>query len=200
MPTLDAPTRPRPTRAPRAPRAEEAYATRGGAALAAAPARRPAPRPVPEERGRHLRVVAPAERVRRRLTPALGVLLTAGLFALLFAVAIAHTLLVQGQIRLDAIDADLATEQARYQELRNEVAAMESPARIVGAAQELGMVIPEDLVYLQPEAEPLVTSTPDTGGTSSTGAPVDTMASAAAAEVAADAWREMKPLLRGATP
>lgn len=199
MPTIDAPTRPRPTRAPRP---AEAYATRGGAALAAAPVSRPAARPAPDERGRHLRVVAPAERVRRRLTPALGVVLTAGLFALLFAVAIAHTLLVQGQIRLDAIDASLATEQARYQELRNEVAAMESPARIVGAAQELGMVIPDDLVYLQPEADPRPAgSTASEAPRAAGGArPAEARASAAAADVAADAWREMKPLLRGATP
>lgn len=190
MTMLDAPTRPAPERARR-----EAgpYLSRGGAALAAAPARRPAP--VPADPRRHLRVVAPAERVRRRLTPALGVLLTAGLFVLLFAVAIAHTLLVQGQIRLDAIDAQLTTEQARYQELRNEVAAMESPSRVVGAAQELGMVVPDDLVYLQPGTDPIVTE-PD-GADDIAGSAV---VAASAGDFAADAWRDVKPLLGAAQP
>ena len=132
-----------------------AYPTRGGVALAPAPApeRRAVPRPVPETRPRHLRVVAPAERARRRLTPATGVLLTALLFLTLFAIAIAQTLLVQGQIRLDGLDDQLTVEQARYQQLRNEVAEMESPARVVAAAQDLGMVVPDDLVYLQPAAD-----------------------------------------------
>lgn len=239
MPTIDAPTRPaRPARAPgprpRRPQAgnlshgadprratDDAYASRGAAALA--PARRPAPRPAPApaDRGRHLRVVAPAERVRRRLTPALGVLLTAGLFAMLFAVAIAHTMLVQGQIRLDAIDAELATEQARYQALRTEVAQMESPARVVEAAHALGMVTPDDLVYLQPAAEPLTTpAAGEVRGSTTTlgedgageagdqagsdardaGADRDAEADSDAAGASPDGWTAMKPLLRATTP
>jgi hypothetical protein len=39
--------------------------------------------------------------------------LTGLLFALLFAIAIAHALLVQGQVRLDRLDTQLSTEQAR---------------------------------------------------------------------------------------
>jgi cell division protein FtsL len=174
---------------------------------------------VPDER-RHLRVVAPAERVRRRLTPALGVLLTAGLFALLFAVAIAHTLLVQGQIRLDAIDKDLATEQARYQTLRTEVAEMESPARVVDAAHQLGMVTPEDLVYLQPTADDAAlaaeevrgsaatlgedgagdTAGDHTGGSASSADDSGDDESSADTGIGSDGWPAMKPLLRAATP
>jgi cell division protein FtsL len=97
-------------------------------------------------------VVAPTERVRRRLTPATAVLLTAALFAILLAVAVAHTVLVQGQVRLDELDAQLSTEQARYQELRREVAELESPDHVVAAAREQGMVTPGDLQYLQPTA------------------------------------------------
>lgn len=129
-----------------------AYATRGGAAVAAAPEPHIAPRPAPPRDPRHLRVVGPKERTRRRLTPAAGVVLTGLLFVMLFAIAIAQTVLVQGQIRLDALDKQLATEQARYRVLRNDVAEMESPARVVAAAQQLGMVAPDDLVYLQPGA------------------------------------------------
>lgn len=168
------------------------FATRGGAALAAAPARRPNPRPVP--RGvevaprRHLRVVGPAERVRRRLTPRAGVVLTALTFAVLLAIAVAHTLLVQGQIHLDELESSLRVEQARYQELRKEVAEMESPGRIVAAAEELGMVMPEDLVYLQPEVpasgSPAVADPPS--GEPGAG-PQST-------------WSTMKPLLEALAP
>lgn len=174
---------------------ERAYPTRGGAALAPAPARRPGPRPVPERapaRPDHLRVVAPSERVRRRLTPATGVLLTAGLFATLFLVAIAHTVLVQGQIRLDELDARLAAEQARYQELRTEVAGLESPERVVAAAEELGMVSPQDLVYLQPAA-------PASGAPAAAVGP-DTADDATAADAADTTWSVIKPLLESPAP
>ncbi len=163
---------------------QRAYPTRGGAALAPAPApdRRIAPRPAPQVEPRHLRVVAPAERVRRRLTPATGVVLTALLFATLFAIAIAQTVLVQGQIRLDSLDDQLSVEQAQYQKLRTSVAEMESPARVVAAAQGLGMVAPDALVYLQPDAAK------HTAGVGSAAA------TAASTAVGTD-WSAMKPLL-----
>lgn len=191
MSTLDAPPR--------------SYATRGGAALAAEPVRRPGPRPAERPatapNPRHLRVVAPAERVRRRLTPATGVLLTALLFITLFAIAIAHALLVQGQIRLDGLDSKLTVEQARYQRLRTEVAEMESPARVVAAAQGLGMVSPQDLVYLQPEA---IDATPaDMGGPPSSGAGVGAAVLGGdepAAAGTANEWAVMKPLLESPAP
>ena len=157
----------RPRRGAPAPR--HAYATSGAAAMAISPDRAahadPAavPRPRPAERPNHLRVVAPSERVRRRLTPGMAVLLTAALFATLLAVAVAHTVLVEGQVHLDDLDAQLVAEQARYQELRTEVAQLESPARIVQAASEMGMVTPDDLRYLTPPAPDASTVGPTTG-------------------------------------
>ena len=130
----------------------------------------PAPRPRPAERPNHLRVVAPSERARRHLTPGMAVLLTAALFATLLAVAVAHTVLVEGQVRLDSLDAQLVEEQARYQELRTEVAELESPARIVQAAQDMGMVTPVDLEYLQPPAPDVSTVGPTTGDDDEPGA------------------------------
>lgn len=179
---------------------DQAYATRGGAALAPAPLRRgaPAPAPQPAVRPRHLRVVAPTERVRRRLTPATGVALTALLFATLFAIATAHTLLVQNQARLDRIDAELGTEQARYQVLRKEVAEMESPARVVAAAEELGMVAPDDLVYLQPASTSGVPATPPS--TPDGGSAVRTASDDGDGPTDADDWAVMKPLLEAAAP
>jgi cell division protein FtsL len=133
------------------------------------PVRRPAPRPVERpargERPSHLRVVRPDEqpgaRSLRRLTPATGVVLTAVLFIVLFAVAGAQSLLVQGQVRLDAAEKQLTAEQARYQALRKDLAQMASPERVVAAAHEQGMVTPSDLVYLQPADAPTATTTED---------------------------------------
>jgi cell division protein FtsL len=167
------------------------HLTRGGTALAAAPVR-PQPRPARRTEvapRRHLRVVGPADRVRRRLTPRAGVVLTVLTFVTLLLVTVAHTLLVQGQIQLDELDAQLRVEQARYQELRKDVAEMESPTRVVAAAEELGMVMPEDLVYLQPTAP--------------VPADVDPVPVVTGAEVAAapqSTWSTIKPLLEALAP
>lgn len=171
MSTLEAPTR--------------SYSSRGGAALAPAPhgpgRRAPSSRERPRRPG-HLRVVAPAGQIRRRVTPATGVVLTALVFVVLFAIAIANTVLVQGQIHLDGLDDQLTSEQARYQDLRKSVAEMESPERVVAAAKELGMVAPDDLVYLQPAA---TDTTPGSGQGANPGA---------SDEIRSD-WSAMKPLL-----
>jgi cell division protein FtsL len=172
---------------------EPRYLSRGSAAVAVAPAPAPAPRPTPAERPNHLRVVPATPRVRRRLTPGAAVLLTAALFATLLAVAMAQTVLVQGQVRLDGLDAQLSAEQARYQELRTDVAELESPARIVEAAHQQGMVTPDDLLYLQPPAPDPSAAGPTTGD--------DPEPAADPAAGAVDrAWTEVKPMLEGSAP
>lgn len=176
------------------PQARRAYPTSGAAAVAVVPDPAPATRPRRPARPDHLRVVAPAERARRTITPATVVLLTACLFATLFAVAIAHTVLVQGQVKLDRLDAQLSAEQLRYQELRTDVAELESPTRIVAAAHEQGMVIPDDLVYLQP-------STPDPSAVGPTTGDDHDPADDPAAGVHLDrAWSDVKPLLDAPDP
>lgn len=128
--------------------------TRQVARVARVPARAPAgahtARPTARPGG-HLRVVGSSERRRRHLGPVVGMAVTIVVFVGLFALAGAHTLLVEGQVRLDRINADLAAERARYQELRLAVAELEAPHRVVAAAQErLGMVPPHEIVYLTP--------------------------------------------------
>lgn len=163
---------------------------------APAPSRRPTPLPARRSAPRRpdLRVVRPDER-RRRVSPALGVVLTALLFTGLFALAGAHTLLVQGQLRLDSLDADLAVERARYQELRLQVAELEAPGRVVDVAQRrLGMIAPAELLYLTPpqasiagpEGERTELSGPE-GGTD-------------VAQAGDDTWSTVKPLLDAVTP
>ena len=160
------------------------------------PSRAPRPRPAerPNPRPNHLRVVAPSDRARRRLTPGLAVLLSAALFVTLLAVAVSHTMLVQGQVRLDDLDAQLVEEQARYQELRTEVAELESPTRIVQAANDMGMVTPDDLQYLQPPAPDVSTVGPTTG---------DDTEPVADPTVGGDpnrTWADVKPLLEAPAP
>ena len=179
-----------------APSSAPAYVpprTRGNAAPAHAPApaparprTRPQPRRAPQARP-NLRVVQPGERTLRRLTPLGGVVLSAVLFVVLAALAGAHTLIAQGQIHLDGVDAKVQVEQARYQELRKDLAQAESPERIVAAAEAAGMVTPNDLVYLQP---------PTDDGVRTDGSPSEETV----ARDADSSWGTVKPMLGTPTP
>jgi cell division protein FtsL len=112
-------------------------------------------RPLPEgdrEPRRHLRLVRPgSRRLGIRLTPRVGVSLTILLFVALFGVAVSHALLIERQSHLDRLDEEVADEQARYEELRLDVAELESPERILADAAELGMVPPSETVWLTPD-------------------------------------------------
>lgn len=125
------------------------------APAAAAPARRPAPTPAPARKQRPpLRVVTPEEtrrvdrRKRARLRIAVAVFVIVGG---LFGLVASHVVLTQGQFRLQQLEKKAAESQARYERLRLQVAELESPERIVAAAQErLGMVPPPGVKYLSP--------------------------------------------------
>ena len=104
-----------------------------------------------------LRVVRPGElspKVRRRRAGAAAVLAVLLVFGGLFGLAVCQAIMAQNQMRLDRLDREVADAQARYQRLRLRVAELESPERIVAAAQErLGMVPPETVRYLSPSGE-----------------------------------------------
>lgn len=146
-------------------------------------------RPRPTERLRHLQVVpaaGPNRALRQlRLTPRAGVTLTVGLFGALFAVAGSHALLIESQARLDRLDDRVAEEEGRYERLRMDVAEMESPERIVAEATQLGMVTPDETVWVSPDQPARTTSGSDASanddGSSST------------------SWEDVKPYL-GSTP
>jgi cell division protein FtsL len=115
--------------------------THGAAALRPEPARHVEPRP-------DLRLVSvPRRRLRVGL---LSSVLIVTFFVGLFALAAMHSLVVQAQFELDRIDEQVATRQNQIDARRVEVAEMESPAAIVEAADGLGMVAPDDVVYLRP--------------------------------------------------
>jgi cell division protein FtsL len=104
-------------------------------------------------RERHLRVVRrERQALGLRLSPRAGVLLTVLLFVALFGVAVSHALLIESQASVDELDQRVAAEQARYERLRQEVAELESPQRILTeATEDLGMVPAGDMVWLTPD-------------------------------------------------
>ena len=121
---------------------------------ARATARAAAPVEAPAGRGpRHLSVVgeaADAARTRRRVR--WGALSLVVLFVAVFGVVVFQALLVQAQGRLDDADRAITKEEERARDLRLALAAAESPERIAEAARtRLGMIVPAEQVYLQPE-------------------------------------------------
>ena len=115
--------------------------------------RTPLVQPRDRDRSRHLRVVrTPRQGLGIRLSPRAGVVVTMLAFVALFAVAVCHALLIESQAAVDQLDKDVASEQARYEELRLEVAELKSPDRIMTqATQRLGMVPAGETVWLTPD-------------------------------------------------
>ncbi|HEX2040419.1 MAG TPA: hypothetical protein VHF47_11890 [Acidimicrobiales bacterium] len=120
------------------------------------PRRAPAPAPAPAPKARPpLRVVREEEmrRVvdRRRRARAVTGLVVLVVVGGLFGLVASHVVLTQGQFRLEQLEHRAAEEQARFERLRLQVAQLESPERVVAAAQErLGMVAPPGVKYLSP--------------------------------------------------
>ena len=80
---------------------------------------------------------------------AMGALTVFGLFVALLAMASLHSVLVSGQFEFDALQDRLEYGQERSQVLREEVARLESPSRILSAATgRLGMTPPPNRLYL----------------------------------------------------
>lgn len=102
----------------------------------------------------HLEVVVPGRpsaAVRRRRARALALLASLVVATALFGLVAANVVLAQNQFALETLEDRAAAEEARYERLRLQVAQLESPERIVAAAQErLGMVPPETITYLSP--------------------------------------------------
>ena len=145
-----------------------------GIRRAAAPARTDAQRARPTllvvERARRGPAARPA---RARL---MGLLVAIVVAAALFGLVTSHVALTQGQFRLEDMRNKADTEQARYERLRLQVAELESPGRIVAAAQErLGMVPPPGITYLSP-----------------VGPVSDTPAGEASGRVATEDWSNVK--------
>ncbi len=109
-----------------------------------------APAPAPRTRpGRHLR---PVGRPAPRRSPAVPVLVATGIvLAALFGLAVMHALLIGGQIHLDKMQRQAASETEEVRQLRLQVAELESPDRVLDVARtRLGMVEATEVGYLLP--------------------------------------------------
>ena len=107
-------------------------------------------RPRPARRtGEHLR---PVGRRAPRRAPAVPILVGTGIvISGLFALAVMHALLIGGQIRLDDMQREVASETEEIRRLRLSVAELEAPERVLDAARSrLGMVQPAEVGYLAP--------------------------------------------------
>ena len=113
---------------------------------------RPTPRgvpaaPAPSSRP-DLRVVGePARRSRVGVSVAASVIVV---FGALIMVAMAHSMLVSGQARLDRVNAQVRSERQLLQREQLRLADAQSPARITSEAQRLGMVPTEQPDWLSP--------------------------------------------------
>ena len=102
------------------------------------PPRRPGASPEARHVGRSAR-----PRLRR-----LAVLTVLAVALVLVTFVYCQIQISQTAVARSAADARLADETARIESLRNEVAQLESPARIVAEARRLGFVTPERTEFL----------------------------------------------------
>lgn len=102
-------------------------------------------RPVPVQ-SRRLRVIPG----RRNLRPTLGtwLLFTAVAILLFFALILSRVALDKPALELSELRTQIEAEQARYQQLRLQVAELQAPDRIMSRADDLGLVYPDSLQIL----------------------------------------------------
>jgi hypothetical protein len=112
-----------------------------------------------------------------------------------------HVILAQNQFRLDRLNTEGASQEARYQRLRLQVDQLESPQRIVATAEgKLGMVAPAGVTYLTPSApvSPAQPAPAASAGSPATTTPPTSPSRAVAAAGSAGApadWAIVKPQL-----
>lgn len=100
--------------------------------------------------GRHLKAVTAP---RRRRSTAVPVLVGAAVvFVGMFLIAGMHAFLIDGQIELDALQREVASESEAVERLRLEVAELEAPDRVLQVARDrLGMQEPPEIGYVLPD-------------------------------------------------
>jgi cell division protein FtsL len=134
-----------------------------------------------------LRVVAPA---RRRTWGIVASVACGAVFAVMLGLTTFQARIAADQLQLDRLHGQVTDAQARYEQLRLEVARLESPTRVVAAAKGLGMVQPSQPMYLSPDAADVATATAATGD--ATSAPTDVEPAAGRSD-----WENMKSTVDG---
>jgi hypothetical protein len=69
-------------------------------------------------------------------------------FVALFVVAAMQAVLVQGQLRLDALQRDIGARDTAKGRLQVKIDLLESPDRLAREAKALGMVTPPEVIFL----------------------------------------------------
>jgi cell division protein FtsL len=110
-----------------------------------------------------LRVV-PA--TRRRRWGIAATLACAAVFAVMLGLTTFQARIAADQLQIDRLEGQVTDAQSHYEQLRLEVARLESPTRIVMAAKQLGMVQPGQSMYLSPDSADVATAIQATGDTS----------------------------------
>jgi len=111
---------------------------------------------------------ARSRRNRRRLVTIVGV---AAALATVFGLVLVHVELTAKEVRLTTLQNKADTARVLNLKLRLELAELESPARIVATARQLGMVPPPSITYLPgvPTGNAVTTApTPATSGAGAT--------------------------------
>jgi cell division protein FtsL len=147
---------------------------------------------------RHLHVVRRPDRSAAQRHRRGRLLLVGGigsLLAVMFGLVYLHVVLAQRQMELDQMSATTAADVTRYQDLRLQVARLESPQQIISVAEgRLGMRQPKSVTYLSPP--PGAPTTPGPGA-SSTAAPATTAGGTTVAPAGDADWPAVKAALAG---
>jgi cell division protein FtsL len=98
--------------------------------------------------GSGLRVVV-SPRTRRVPRLRWWLLLAFTVFVAFFALTYSRVTLDRSAFVLEEIERQMEVEQSRYWELRLEAARLQAPERIVEAAEEMGMVYPDEVHTLE---------------------------------------------------
>jgi cell division protein FtsL len=128
------------------PRAPASATRRLGPLRITLPQRRAEAEPAGERRP-DLRIVP---RFRRRRAGFFVALVCLAVFGVMFGLVAFQAKIAADQQRLDHVDKEMSDAQASYERLRLAVAQLESPASVISAAEDKGMVVPEKVTYVTP--------------------------------------------------
>ena len=110
-----------------------------------------APLPRRADRRAKLEAVAARQLRRQRRSVVVGTMIGSVFAASLFAVVSMHVHMAQNQFGLQRIEKDTIEQQRVNERLRNEVATLSAPDRIVQEARRLGLVPPETVTPISVE-------------------------------------------------